>query len=151
MATYPINSMLVSNDDGIILGQMNQNFGFPSGTILMWYSSDSIPNGWTECNGQNGTPDLRGRFPLGEGGTYKAGNIGGEQTVTLNGFHLPSHNHTLADTTPQDCRDGMFVGTSGCWLSGPPTTVRRNTSSVGSSTPHNNMPPYFVLRFIMKR
>src|SRR5262249_3903389 len=36
---------------------------FPTGTILAWSSnSAAIPTGWAICNGQNGTPDLRGRF-----------------------------------------------------------------------------------------
>jgi len=34
----------------------------PPGVIMIWNNKPSeIPNGWRLCNGQNGTPDLRGR------------------------------------------------------------------------------------------
>jgi microcystin-dependent protein len=33
----------------------------PKGVIVAWNSKDA-PAGWALCNGQNGTPDLRGRF-----------------------------------------------------------------------------------------
>jgi hypothetical protein len=38
----------------------------PIGSIIAWYNKDGdvtkIPKGWSLCNGENGTPDLRGRF-----------------------------------------------------------------------------------------
>ena len=33
----------------------------PKGSIIMW-SGATAPDGWALCDGQNGTPDLRGRF-----------------------------------------------------------------------------------------
>src|SRR5690606_19276216 len=38
----------------------------PAGTIVMWHGNN-IPAGWAECNGTNGTPDLRGRFIVAAG------------------------------------------------------------------------------------
>ena len=53
------------------------NFGVPKGTILPWYPTGEFilgldseseettilaPDRWTICDGQMGTPDLRGRF-----------------------------------------------------------------------------------------
>lgn len=38
----------------------------PLGSILYWSGPiDTIPEGWTLCDGQNGTPDLRDRFIVG--------------------------------------------------------------------------------------
>lgn len=46
----------------------------PIGTIIVWSGSvDSIPTGWALCDGQDGRPDLRGKFVLGAGGTYNPG------------------------------------------------------------------------------
>lgn len=61
--------------------------GVPKGTIVMWHGV-SIPDGWFECDGQNGTPDLRGVFPLGSSSTYPLGSTGGSPDAVL-----VSHNH----------------------------------------------------------
>ena len=46
----------------------------PLGTILPFADTkENIPKGWKECDGTNGTPDLRGRFLFGKG--YNSGNI----------------------------------------------------------------------------
>lgn len=72
----------------------------PVGTIVMWHgNSGDIPKGWAVCNGQNGTPNLIGRF-------IKADTNLGEVTpngvtVDSNGFskitikeeNLPAHSH----------------------------------------------------------
>lgn len=71
------------------------------------------------CNGQNGTPDKRGRVPVGAiqlvpGGAlnaavnpatpgnpnYALGDVGGANTITLDATQIPSHTHipTVTDT-----------------------------------------------------
>lgn len=70
---------------------------FPVGGIVMWSGSEaSIPTGWALCNGQNNTPDLRGRFIVaaGSGSGYNVGDSGGANTVTLTTNQIPAHNHT---------------------------------------------------------
>lgn len=57
----------------------------------MW-SGATLPDGWAICNGQTitrsdtgasmATPDLRGRFVIGSGGSYSVGATGGSETVT---------------------------------------------------------------------
>ena len=70
----------------------------PTGLISLWSgSSSSIPSGWTICNGQNGTPDLRNRFVLGAGDTYAVDATGGNESVTLSTSQMPSHTHTFQD------------------------------------------------------
>lgn len=68
----------------------------PSGLISMW-SGAEIPDEWVLCNGENGTPDLRGRFVVGFDKDNPAYNqtkkTGGEETVMLSIDQLPAHSH----------------------------------------------------------
>ena len=43
--------------------EINQNFAIaaPEGAVMAFYLAD-CPEGWTVADGENGTPDLRGRF-----------------------------------------------------------------------------------------
>ncbi len=35
----------------------------PTGIIILWWGLPiDVPNGWTHCNGRDGTPDLRDKF-----------------------------------------------------------------------------------------
>ncbi|MEO9871551.1 hypothetical protein [Ekhidna sp.] len=84
----------------------------PQGMITMW-SGTTPPKGWVICDGNNNTPDLRGRFivsysagdsdynnpgNISEGGTTE-GARGGDPTVTLGITNIPSHNHPVNLTT----------------------------------------------------
>lgn len=70
---------------------------FPAGVIVMWSGAVvAIPTGWNLCDGTNGTPDLRGKFILGAGGTYDPGDAGGEETHTLTEAEMPSHTHGIS-------------------------------------------------------
>jgi len=155
LSSFTPTKVLVSDSEGNISSRDINNTFIPPKTVIMWWG-EIIPSGWVECNGQNGTPDLRGRFPLAYNnstGVSYAGSVGearGEKDVTLEAKHLPPHTHSYDDSAAQDCRQGAFAPQSGCWMSGPPSTTTRNTDSVGGNVAHNNMPPYFVLKFIMK-
>ena len=64
----------------IKLGNMNlKDHLMPRGTIVVYNGNTSIPYGWAICNGTKGTPDLRGRFILGEGGNKRLHSRGGEK------------------------------------------------------------------------
>lgn len=80
----------------------------PKGAIMMWSGTiANIPSGWALCNGQNGTPDLRGRFIVGatngvvmfdsKGYNYAIGATGGKNEVQLTAAQsgLPAHSHTM--------------------------------------------------------
>ena len=59
----------------------------PVGIIVSWNGAISaIPDGWALCDGNNGTPDLRGLVLLGadsdSGGTYNVDDTGGATTDT---------------------------------------------------------------------
>jgi hypothetical protein len=64
----------------------------PAGVIAIWPgTTDSVPTGWTLCNGLAGTPDLRGRFVL--GAADAPGLTGGG---TEHNHSLGLHSHTVS-------------------------------------------------------
>ena len=85
----------ITNVSSLQVGGVS-NAHVPSGVIVMWYGSESnIPTGWTICNGQNNTPDLRDRFIIGAGNQYQVNDTGGQEKVTLQESELPSHRHYI--------------------------------------------------------
>lgn len=68
----------------------------PIGTILMWYGSlGSLPSGWQNCDGTNGSPDMRGSFPRGAGGSLALGASGGSATASGNTDAAGGHTHAI--------------------------------------------------------
>lgn len=118
------------------------------GMIVMWSgAATAIPVGWALCNGSNGTPDLRGKFVLGAGGTYSTGSTGGEATHRLTTGEMPSHSHSVASYgIPTQSSSLEGYGAVGSYSARGSCT----TGSAGSGSAHNNMPPYYALCFIMK-
>ena len=133
-------------------GSISGNGAIPVGGILVWSGSTaSIPDGWALCDGQNGTPNLSARFVLGAGGSYGVGAKGGSETVTLTVAQLPSHKHTYYAKGGQKAlawKDANeFYDKSGHYskhANSPKTT------SAGGGQAHPNMPPYYVLCYIMR-
>lgn len=119
----------------------------PEGGIIAWSGSiANIPVGWALCNGANGTPDLRGRFILGaqadSGATYDVGDTGGAASVTLSENQIPEHRHTITGASGAGSGGGYQVSTI--------QSVTGYTGYVGGGQSHENMPPFFVLAFIMR-
>jgi microcystin-dependent protein len=89
----------------------------PPGTIVMWHGN-SIPVGWTECNGTQGTPDLRGRFIVASGQaasttvpgdlnpSYSVNGTGGENNHILTKPETPRHHHLASG-------DGASIAANG--------------------------------------
>jgi microcystin-dependent protein len=155
----------------------------PKGVIVAW-NGTKPPKGWALCDGENGTPDLRGRFIRmysddikGRDGwapyvVTKEQNIddAGMKTVTGNSRNdtnstifkipfgkyggtdhqvlslneMPKHNHGLRHS---GC--GHPCGSNG----GPPFTLDagfEGKAMQGEGWGHNNMPPFYVLSYIIK-
>jgi hypothetical protein len=85
----------------------------PTGMIVMWSGSiATIPAGWLLCNGQNGTPDLRGRFVLGAGGDFGVGAQGGSADAVV-----VSHSHE-GTTSGQSANHEHFVNVTSAGAGG---------------------------------
>lgn len=124
--------------------------GVPAGFIGIWSgAADSIPSGWALCDGQDGRPDLRDRFILGGGGTHPVGEASGEEKHTLTVDEMPSHAHIVKsnlNATNKNANANVVGNVSR-------TTVWTDTALAqyaGGSQPHNNMPPYYTLCYIIK-
>jgi microcystin-dependent protein len=120
----------------------------PPGVIVMW-SGTVAPEGWHLCDGNDETPDLTGKFIVGQssidGDFFEIGFTGGQKKVALTVEQLPPHSHTYNDQQ----YDATPNGTSG-WAK--PGSLKTGTSgSTGQGYFHENLPPFFVLAYIIKR
>lgn len=108
-------------------------------------------------------PDLRGRFPVGKNsGTFSAlGGKGGEEKHTLTIAEMPAHQHAGNDRAWHDKqkKNGQqwFVGLNhdgGSWMANAAndglTNQDTETGTTGSGQPHNILPPYVVINYIIK-
>lgn len=124
---------------------------------------------WHLCDGTNGTPDLRNNFIYGGDGTNN-GETGGEASVTLTLETIPEHGHTASETeaglhthtitTFFDSKNDHYNRVSCSYTAYGKGTATVDSSgkhihnitigNTGGNQPHNNMPPYYVLAYIMK-
>ncbi len=150
----------------------------PSGTILP-FGGQTSPNGWLLCYGQeisreiyfnlyssigdtygsgNGSetfnvPDLRGRMMLGADnmGGVSANRVQSEQADNLGGSSGEENHQLLLDELPSrnayDNHSTRGQGDSGGSFS---YVHNLNTSTIGNNQPHNNMPPYITVNYIIK-
>ena len=139
--------------------------GNPTGTTDPYYG---VANGTDRGTGTINevkliafnAPDLRGRVGVGIApsylgewesdplissisGNYPPGSFGGEESHILTTAEMPAHSHTYNERTT-NTSFGLVAGTGNNGI------VTSSTSSVGSNTPHNNMPPYLAVRYIIK-
>ena len=136
--------------------------GFVTGMIMM-FSGTTAPTGWVLCDNSTAAqaanaPDLRDRFIVGTGNSYNLDDTGGSDSVTLTEAQMPQHNHGAANSTNNVVR---YTGSSSGFPNigpGDPNSYRIEFTTVGgggntnkgSSTAHENRPPYYALAFIMK-
>jgi len=164
---FNTDNLIVTN--ATITGSLNL---LPKGVIVMW-NGTMPPTGWVLCDGTNGTPDLRGRFIIGTGQgsgltNRKLNDSGGEENHILSTNEMPSHTHPYFDSIwienypyfssnfgngvlkNNDFGDNLF-GTAGGY-DGDNNVIgyNTNTKSTGGGQPHNNMPPFYALTYIMK-
>ena len=152
---------------GNIIDSSGNASAFVTGMILLWYGDTSnIPGGWVLCDGSNSTPDLRDRFVIGAGNNFTAGNIGGNNSLTLTEANLPSHRHFVVSndlggqnrtnsnvSANNQVRKGTGAGNlyeSYNLASTGSDAAAGRSSAVGSGTAFDNKPKYHALCYIMK-
>jgi microcystin-dependent protein len=120
----------------------------PSGVVVMWAGTD-VPQGWHLCDGADGTPDLRGRFIVGHSESDldfgNIANVGGAKKVALTVAQMPAHTHTYNAPNAPGAHPGGDNG-----YDRPNGMQASTTGSKGNGDVHENLPPYYVLAFIIK-
>jgi len=123
----------------------NNNSVIPAGTIMMWYGeSATIPVGWALCDGNNGTPDLRGRVVVGvntsDASFDSVGKTGGHK-------EMQSHTHDLYGDNNGDVAYTPFQYPLLAEANNVTSTYAVGTTGSGDS---GNLQPYHCLHYIMK-
>jgi microcystin-dependent protein len=103
-------------------------------------------------------PNLQSRIPLHRSSNYALSQMSGVETVTLSTNQLPFHSHTpLANTananlvSPQGAFWGHAAG-GGMPFSTQSPNVTMSPQALqpnGGSQPHENLPPFLVINFII--
>ena len=131
----------------------NKKSPVPIGLIAIWGkpASEPIPEGWQECT------DLRGRMPLGwnpdDADFSELLKNDGEKTHQLKvqelpviegGFETVTHMTRLGTGVVRGVTGGQaqIAGGASQWLH------EQMELKFGGNQPHNNMPPYKIIKFI---
>lgn len=111
------------------ISTIERTTGVPGGNfITLWYGDvNNVPDGWLLCDGNNGTPDMRGRVPLGSGGQFATGA------------------HSSAATPNGEGGDGKR--TSDYYDNAQLTGSGKQVSTAG----HRHVLPFYALVFLMRR
>jgi microcystin-dependent protein len=136
----------------------------PVGAIIA-YGGKELPLGWLICDGRSiiespiyselrtkltkdNVPDLRSRFIVGAGqgpglSKYALNAKDGEEKHKLTIEEMPAHSHTVTKVS--------YNGSSGNAHYTCQIQANKETSSVtGGNKPHNNLPPYYAVTYIIK-
>jgi microcystin-dependent protein len=101
-------------------------------------------------------PNLQGRIPVHVGNGFVLGQTGGETTHTLTTNEMPAHIHTASGAssvgTQRSPQSNVWAAsTSPVFSNSAPNTTMapQALAQAGGSQPHDNMPPYQVVNFII--
>ena len=138
-----------------VLTQRVERATVPVGVVVMWSGSTvNIPRGWALCDGNNGTPDLRGRFVVGvDNVDYSMGSIGGEKEVALTVEQMPRHQHQVLPYSGLEGAGGYISRnniTASTYANSSNMTMPTGGGAGGNTMSHENRPPYYALAYIMK-
>ena len=95
------------------------------------------------CGSPSGTGDTAGRITGATANALNLGGSGGAETHTLTIDQIPPHSHT--HNFPAVMQAGVS-GTSGVYNG----TISASTSMSGGGQPHNNMPPFILMNYLIK-
>lgn len=150
------------------------------------FAGNFAPRGWALCDGQIlpisqntalfsilGTtyggdgrttfalPDLRGRVPVHPGTgagltSYRLGQRGGVESVTLSPPQIPSHNHAMRgnsgqpdESNPENGFPANSAGTGEDLYHSSSNTSMGVTANAGGGQPHTNVQPFLCVNYII--
>lgn len=154
-----------------------RGWAFCNGQILSIAQNTALFSLLGTTYGGNGSttfalPNLQGRMPLhfGQGpglSNRSLGQAGGTETHTLIQTEMPAHTHTATATTTLRGNSGAAnagspannalanTGRTNIYSNSAPdvnmatATTTITNQNAGSSQPHNNMPPFLALNFVI--
>lgn len=153
------------------LNMSNQNESCRMICEVVWTVAAIIPDGWLLADGsivdsddypdyaaacdsslvvspsQVRLPNLVDRFAVGAGNVYTVNDTGGEEEHTLTLAEIPPHTHGYNTYTSNI--DVESAGVPDPFAIGLPT-IPTSTGSAGSGNAHNNMPPYYAAKPIVR-
>ena len=155
----------VDNIGDTNIALVNKN-PLPKGSIIMFNSTQNIPDGWCICDGTNGTPNLIGKFiKAGNSLTTNKTDLDENNYLTINQENLPNHSHgssssdqrflTSAYLTEDNSgiSDTFYSATEGKEIkvaTSSSTLNISNSETTFNNTPIKVEPNAYSLIFIMK-
>jgi hypothetical protein len=124
----------------------------PLGLVAIWGKPANIPlpEGWREYE------PLRGRMAVGQdiadNDLGVIGRTGGEKMHRLTIAEMPLHTHNYNDIYYSEAWGTVYlpgsIGSEETDYDNKGYDMTRTSAGTGGDQPHNNMPPYRVIRFI---
>jgi microcystin-dependent protein len=103
-----------------------------------------------------GLPNLASRIPVHQGAGYPIGSTGGAEMVQLQPQNLPVHSHAALASNAAASQTSPSGGVWAAWsqpgYSSSAPNVTMNAAALaasGGSQPHDNMPPFLAINFII--
>lgn len=136
-------------------------WAFCDGSLVLIADNEPLFNLIGTTYGGDGTnnfalPDLRGRIPLHMGAGFAQGELAGVESVTLTINQIPSHSHVPLASTNTGSQanpiNGVWAASSGGQYSDVAPALPMDPGALGltgGSQPHDNMPPFLVVSFII--
>lgn len=105
----------------------------PIGTIVAWHG-DSVPKGWSICDGSNGTPNLIGKFIKADTSEKQDNetDLDEDNKLLLTKEHLPEHHH------PHKPHNHILSGSHTYTDTVYHNTYNGNSTTVGSASEDNS-------------
>lgn len=168
LGAVPAHAQYVGQIDIVAFNFEPEGWAFCNGQLLSIAQDEALFNLIGTTYGGDGQttfalPDLRGRMAIHQGSngesSYSQGQQGGEETVTLTLNQIPGHTHAPMGSSapastlgPGSSGGSEWATTTYLYSSTGSNLVPMEAGTIGAAgggQPHENMPPYLVMNFII--